>query len=54
MKTFEVEVRYTSYTIITIEADSPEQAEELARQEMESDYRDWELESIEELKGESK
>jgi hypothetical protein len=61
MKTYEVELRYVSYTTITIEADSEEQAEELAWQELStdgsyrSDYGDWALESIEEVtKGESK
>ena len=37
MKTYEVELKYTSYTTITIEADSPEQAEEIAWQELASD-----------------
>ena len=58
MKTYEVELKYTSYTTITIEADSPEQAEEIAWQELatdgsyRSDYGNWELESIEQTKGE--
>lgn len=55
-KTFEVELRYTSYTTITIEANTAEEAEELAWQELatdgsyRSDYGDWQLESIEEVK----
>jgi len=55
MKTYEVELRYTSYTTITIEADSAEEAKELAWQELatdgsyRSDYGDWQLESIEEV-----
>jgi hypothetical protein len=59
-KTYEVELKYTSYTVITIEADTAEQAEQIAWQELatdgsyRSDYGDWELESIEEVKGESK
>lgn len=60
MKTFEVELRYTSYTTITIEANSAEEAEAIAWKELatdgsyRSDYGDWQLESIEEMKGESK
>lgn len=60
-KMYEVELRYTSYTVITIEADDAEQAEVLAWQELatdgsyRSDYGDWVLESIEEVnQGESK
>ena len=55
MKTYEVELRYESYTIITIEANTPEEAEALAWQELQtdgayrSDYGNWELESIEEV-----
>ena len=54
MKTYEVELRYTSYTTITIEANSQEEAEAIAWQELatdgsyRSDYGDWRLESIEE------
>ena len=60
MKTFEVELRYTSYTTITIEANSAEEAEAIAWKELatdgsyRSDYGDWQLESIEEMKGETK
>lgn len=60
MKTYEVELKYTSYATITIEANSAEEAEAIAWQELAtdgsycSDYGDWQLESIEEMKGESK
>lgn len=53
MKTYQVELKYTSFTTITIEADSADQAEALAWEELEtdgsyrSDYGNWELESIE-------
>lgn len=56
MKTYEVELRYVSYTTITIEAESPDEAEEIAWKELStdgsyrSDYGDWALESIEEVK----
>jgi hypothetical protein len=56
-KTYEVELKYTSYVIITVEADNEEEAETLAWRELElsgsiSRGGDWELESIEEMKGE--
>ena len=53
-KLFEVEMRYESYTTITVEADNAEEAEKLAWEELESDgsyrsdYGNWSLESIEE------
>jgi hypothetical protein len=54
MKTFEVELRRTSYVVVTIEADSLEEAEALAFREVESHgdsaYANWEIESIEEVK----
>lgn len=34
MKTFEVELKYVSYTTITIEAETQEQAEQLAWETM--------------------
>ena len=51
MKHFEVELRRTSYVTMRIEANSLEQAEELAWQELESDGSwgsdaNWELENI--------
>ena len=55
MKTYEVEFRYTSYTIVTVEAESQEEAERRAMQELslDGDYRssygEWLLESIEEI-----
>lgn len=33
MKTYEVELKYTSYTTITVEANSPEDAERLISKE---------------------
>jgi len=54
-KLYAVELKYTSYTTIAIEADSAEEAENLAWQELEtdgsyrSDYGDWVLESVEEF-----
>ena len=54
MKTYEVELKYTSYTTITVEARDQDEAQKLAWQELatdgsyRSDYGDWELESIEE------
>lgn len=58
MKTFEVELRRTSYITVTIEAETKEQAEELAWQELDKHehkdgYADWALESIEEKTGET-
>lgn len=55
MKTYEVELRRTSYITVTIEAETAEQAEEKAwleldRHEHEDGYADWALESIEESK----
>jgi len=53
MKTYQVELKYESYTTLTIEAETPEEAEALAWQELETDgsyqaYGNWELESINE------
>ncbi len=59
-KTYEIELKYESYTVITVEADNAEEAEKLAWTELESDgshrsdYGNWSLESVEEMKGESK
>lgn len=57
MKTFEVEMKYTAYVIVTVEAEDKEEAERLAWHELDSNGStdrggDWELESIEEVKGE--
>lgn len=55
MKTYEVEFRYESYTIVTVEAKSQEEAERLALRELSLDgdhrssYGEWSLESIEEV-----
>lgn len=61
MKTFEVELRRTSYITVTVEAEDEDKAEELAWKEVEGrddkSYANWEVESIEEVKstkGESK
>lgn len=59
MKTYEVELKYTSYTTITVEANSFEDAERIAREELatdgsyRSDYGDWTLESIEQTQGQT-
>ena len=58
-KTYEVEVRYTAYTTITVEADNEDEAERLAWRELEldggerSNYGHWTLESVEEIEGEN-
>jgi hypothetical protein len=53
-KSYEVELKYESYTIYTVEASSPEEAEKMAWKELEDDasraYGEWTLESIEEKK----
>ena len=54
MKTYEVELRRTSYITITVEADNKDQAEAKAWQEVENGRTDiydaqWDIESIEEL-----
>lgn len=55
MKTYEVELRRTSYVIVTVQAENKDQAEDIAwkeleRRDHEDGYADWELESIEEMK----
>lgn len=55
MKTYEIELRRTSYVTVTVNADNAEHAEELAwleleKHEHENSYADWALESIEEQK----
>ena len=55
MKSFEITLKYTAYTNMTIEADTKEQAEKLAWDELMSDgsygsYGEWELDHLEELK----
>ena len=52
MKTYEVELKRTSYVVITVDANSKEEAEQLAWTEIQenpdymSNYADWEVESI--------
>jgi len=59
MKTYQVELKRTSYVNITVEAESVEEAEQLAWDELQSDgsygltYADWEIESIELDQGET-
>jgi hypothetical protein len=52
MKTYEIELKRVSYTTIEVEAESQEEAEALAWEEVKEDYYkddgDWEIESIEE------
>ncbi len=54
MKTFEVELRRTSYITVHVVANDEDHAEELAWEEVESrddeSYANWEVESIEEVK----
>ena len=53
MKTFEVELKRTSYVTLVVEAGDTEEAEFIAWQEVEGghneDYANWEVESIEEV-----
>jgi hypothetical protein len=57
-KMFEVELRYESYTVITVEAENADEAEKIAWDELatdgsyRSDYGNWSLESVEEVKTE--
>jgi hypothetical protein len=59
MKTYQIELKRTSYVNITVEADNVEEAEQLAWDELQSDgsygltYADWEIESIELNQGET-
>jgi len=52
MKTYQIELKRTSYVNLTIEADTEDEAERLAWLQMERDYyRDdgnWDIETIEE------
>jgi hypothetical protein len=57
MKTFEVELRRTSFIIVTVEADNESDAEDLAWAQVEADNVNisdshWDVESVEEVKGE--
>jgi hypothetical protein len=53
MKTYEIELKRTSYITIEVEAESQDEAEALAWEEIKEDYYkedgDWEIESIEEF-----
>ena len=56
MKTYEVELKRTSYITLTVEARDQNEAEEKAWQEIEHNRADindanWEVESIEEVEG---
>jgi len=59
MKTYQIELKRTSYVNLTVEAESVEEAEQLAWDELQSDgsygltYADWEIESIELDQGET-
>ena len=57
MKTYHIELKRTSYVNLTIEAESEDEAENLAWKEIDKNYyRDdgsWELESIEVNQGET-
>jgi hypothetical protein len=57
MKTYYIELKRTSYVNLTIEAESEDEAENLAWKEIDKNYyRDdgsWELESIEVNQGET-
>lgn len=55
-KVYEVELRRTSYVVVTVEADSKEAAEAAAWQHnlIDNGHADWEVESIEEVTGEAK
>ena len=57
MKKFEVELRRTSYIVITVEAESRDEAEDKAWEELDNNYdhgdfeaASWDVESIEEIK----
>ena len=57
MKKFEVELRHTSYLVITVEAESRDEAEDKAWKELCTNYEhsdledaSWDVESIEEIK----
>lgn len=53
MKTYEVELKRESYVLYTVEANSPEEAEDKAWKELESDYThsygEWVLEFVREV-----
>jgi hypothetical protein len=52
MKTYEIELRRTSFVTVTVEAETVEEAEALAFQEVSplpDKYASWDVESIEEV-----
>jgi hypothetical protein len=54
MKTYEVELEYTAYMVVTVEAENEEHAEDVAWKEIEKDGLDkrggdWRVESVEEI-----
>lgn len=53
MKTFEIELRRTSFITITVEAETQEQAEDKAWQKINydpvNDYASWDIEDIKEM-----
>jgi hypothetical protein len=58
MKTYNVELKRTSYITVTVEAENHEAAEEIAwlelvEHEHKDGYADWEFESIEEVQHEN-
>lgn len=59
-KQYLVEFKYVSYVSYTVDADSEEQAEQVAQQRLDNDYfgamrsGEWTTESLEQMEGESK
>jgi hypothetical protein len=54
MKSYEIEIKRTSFITVTVEADTVEEAEQKAWEEIEGGYdeggyADWEIDSINEL-----
>lgn len=53
MKTYQVEIKRTSYITVTVEADSVQEAEDKAWQELDQSRisdASWDIEAIEEMK----
>ena len=51
MKTYEVELEYTAYITVTVEAENEDEAEKLAQKSVESSKAggSWRIESVEEI-----
>jgi capsular polysaccharide biosynthesis protein len=51
MKTYEVELEYTAYVTVTVEAENEDEAEEIANKSVESSKAggSWRTESVEEI-----